>query len=63
VELSTVQLKLFSLEGREVMTIADENFSEGTHQLTINRQSLSAGIYFLQLKTSSSTITKKVVIE
>jgi len=60
---SQVSIKLFSLEEKEVMTIMDGNFSEGDHRFSFGRETLVAGIYLLQLKTSSATLTKKLVVE
>ena len=60
---SPVIIRLFSVEAKEIMTIADENFSEGVHEVNFNRQLLTAGIYFLQLKTNEGVMNKKVVIE
>ncbi|HEX3079771.1 MAG TPA: T9SS type A sorting domain-containing protein, partial [Puia sp.] len=57
-----VSIRLISAEGKEVMTIANGNFSEGNHEVNFNRQSLAAGIYFLQFKTNHEMTTRKVVI-
>jgi len=60
---SPVIIGLFSVEAKEVMTIADENFSEGVHEVKFNCQSLTAGIYFLQLITNEGVMTKKIVVQ
>ena len=56
-------IELFSVDGKKVMTIADKNFSEGNYQLNFNREGLVSGIYFLQMKTSTTTRTEKLVVE
>jgi len=58
-----VSIKLFSVDGKEMLTIADGSFTGGDHKLTFNREGLNAGIYFLQFKTAAETITMKVVVE
>lgn len=60
---SPVSIKLFSVDGKKVMTIAEGNFSEEKHLIQFNRENLAAGIYFLQVKTSSENFTEKIVIE
>lgn len=63
VAAAKVSIELFSVDGKKVMTIADESFSDGNHELNLNRTSLSAGIYFLQLKTDGETLQQKLVIQ
>jgi photosystem II stability/assembly factor-like uncharacterized protein len=60
---SQVTIRLFSLDEKNVMPIADGNYSEGNHQLQFSRKNLAAGIYFLQLKTQSLALIEKIVIE
>jgi hypothetical protein len=60
---SSVVIKILDLNGRTLKVIADDFFSEGNHELTFNRESLSAGIYFLEVKTNEGVMIKKVVIE
>ena len=40
-------MQIIDVNGRLVRVIADENFSEGNHDVTFSRESLAAGIYFL----------------
>jgi serine protease AprX len=60
---SEMKIELFDLQGRKIRTIADENFAEGKNEINLNKESLAAGIYFLQFKTQTETITKKLVVE
>jgi hypothetical protein len=69
-ENSHTTIILFDLAGRKITcpdfigeTLLNENLSEGDHQLTFNRESLAAGIYFLQVKMNGEVMTRKVVIE
>ncbi|MBK6484809.1 MAG: T9SS type A sorting domain-containing protein [Chitinophagaceae bacterium] len=62
-EISPVVIEIMDVNGRSIRVIANNNFSSGTHEVTFNRESLIAGIYFLQLKTNVGMMMKKVVIE
>ena len=56
-------MELFDLAGRKIITLLDVNVKEGNHEVQLNREPLSAGIYFLQLKTSTYIVAKKIVVE
>ena len=56
-------IEIFSMDGKKVMTIADENFSEGNQEIKFNRESLTPGIYFLQLQSNEGVAVKKMVTE
>ena len=60
---SAVSFKLFSVDGKEVMTIADENFSEGNHSIGFDAEKLTAGIYFVQLSAHTFKMITKLVIQ
>ncbi|MCY7409431.1 MAG: T9SS type A sorting domain-containing protein [Chitinophagales bacterium] len=62
-EASNVSIKLFSMEGKEVKTICNENFTEGDHQSELDRKEIAAGIYFLQFKMNDQVVMKKMVIQ
>ena len=62
-EPSHFSIKLFSAAGKEVMTVTDENFTEGDHEVNLNRESLASGIYLLKCKTSDLSFIKKIVAE
>jgi len=51
------------VNGRLLKVITNENFSEGNHEVTFNRESLSAGIYLLQLRTNEGVIIRKLMME
>ena len=58
-----MKIELFSVDGKKVMMIADENFSEGNQEIKFNRESLTPGIYFLQLQSNEGVAVKKMVTE
>lgn len=60
-----VSLKIFDLLGNEISTIIDNEFKEaGFHQynISIEKYSLTSGVYFYQLRTSDRKETKKMVV-
>ena len=68
-EDSRVQLELLDVSGRKLQTVFDETATAGDHVVTLNRNGLSAGLYFLQMRMNDpnasgqvSVITKKVMI-
>ena len=62
-DASSVVIELMDVNGRSLKVIADADFSEGNHEAAFNRGSVSAGIYFLQVKTNEEVMMKKMVIE
>jgi len=46
-----------------MQTLIDANTQAGTHQLQLNREQLTAGIYFLQVKMNDETSIMKIVIQ
>lgn len=55
-----VTLKVFDISGREVANLVGENLKAGSYQVPFNAGELSSGVYFYQLRTSSSVETKKM---
>lgn len=68
-EDSRVQLELYDVAGRKMQTVLDDNMAAGNHSLTLNRNELNGGIYFLKMRMNNpdesgqvEVITKKVMI-
>ncbi len=64
---SNITLRLYDINGRYIVQLADNSLPQGTHSLSfnfsgINKQKLSAGVYYLQLQTNYSTETIKVIV-
>lgn len=57
-----IKLSLLNYEGLKISDIADRQFSEGEHNLNINLNELSAGIYFLRLQSGSTELIKRIVV-
>jgi hypothetical protein len=60
---SAVTIDLFDLQGRKVQSIVEGNYKVGDHQLMLQKKNLTAGVYFLQLKSDSGMTTQKLIIE
>ena len=56
-------MELLDLSGRKMKTLLDAKTQAGNHQLQLNREQLTAGIYFLQVKRNGETSVMKIVIE
>ncbi len=55
-------LGLYSLEGREVATIADGYFHAGWQNVTLEAGDLPAGVYLARLAAGSEVATTRVVV-
>jgi len=53
-------LQVFDITGRLVETIENDKLLPGEHAFTWDASGLSSGIYFVQLKTPSGSITQKI---
>jgi len=59
---SIVEIKLFDLTGREVVTIINDNMKQGIHSINLNANDLSSGLYFVRLEGSGFMATRKVIL-
>ena len=59
---SPVNLKIFDMKGREIITLIDEELPAGDHEINYNANELSSGVYFYLLKTDNSSQMKKFMI-
>ena len=57
-----VKIRLFDNIGREVLTIAEDNFSKGTHEVIMQADSLRNGTYYYQVQQGASQLMKTMII-
>jgi hypothetical protein len=61
-EHSRVALKLYNVAGREVRTLADEEYEPGTYRAVLDGQGLPSGIYFCRMTAGEFTATSRLVL-
>jgi hypothetical protein len=59
---SHVTLKVYDVLGREVATLVNQTMEAGAHTVQWDASASPSGVYFYRLKTSASTITKKMLL-
>lgn len=57
-----VAIRVFDVLGREVATLVDEVVSVGTHTVHFDAAGLASGVYFYQLKTGSTSLTRTMLL-
>lgn len=57
-----VQVKVYDLVGREVVTLVDDRLDAGTYEVKFDAGNLTSGIYFYQLKSEKFSDTKKLIL-
>lgn len=58
----TISLKLYSVDGKQVGTLCEGNYSAGSHQVELDASSLSSGVYFYRLQLGSFSQTRKFML-
>ncbi|MBZ0265735.1 T9SS type A sorting domain-containing protein [bacterium] len=59
---SQVELRLFDVLGREVLTLLNSSQTAGRHSLSFGSNNLASGIYILSLKSGDFTDQKRMVL-
>ncbi|MCX7833791.1 MAG: T9SS type A sorting domain-containing protein, partial [Ignavibacteria bacterium] len=57
-----VELKVFDISGREIITILNNTLKPGSYNFKINTEYLTSGIYFYRLIAGSTIITRSMVL-
>jgi hypothetical protein len=58
---NTISVEVFDITGRVVY---ENNFNvTSEHSQTVNIQNPTSGVYFINVKSGSSIVTKKIIIE
>jgi len=61
-EAGYASVKIYSVLGREVATLAARHHAAGTYSVTWDASQMSAGVYFYELRSGAYTQTKKLVL-
>ncbi len=59
---STVELAVYSVDGRKLQTIVNEEKIAGEHVTTLDASNLQTGLYYVRLITGSKAYTKKLML-
>lgn len=57
-----VQIKLLNFVGAEMLTLTDEYYFPGRYTLTMDRNSMEPGIYFIQMTVNDRQQMKRLII-
>ena len=57
-----ITVDLLNAQGKKIRIITDRNYSAGSHQITINDPSLSSGLYFVHIRSSVGSETRKILL-
>jgi len=57
-----VELKIFNILGKEIMTLVNKKQETGIYEVKFNSSNFSSGIYFYYIKAGSYSETKKMII-
>ncbi len=60
---SNVQLRIYDISGREILTLVNEKLKAGNYSLKWNASSYSSGVYFYRITTDAGfTETRKMIL-
>ncbi|MCK5739881.1 T9SS type A sorting domain-containing protein, partial [bacterium] len=57
-----VTVKVFDVTGREVATLLDQSMKAGQHVVSFDAANFTSGIYFYQMKTTSFSAVKQMIL-
>jgi len=57
-----VQIKVYDISGKEVMSLVNENKTAGNYEVKFNGANLSSGIYFYRINAGEFVQTKRMVL-
>ncbi len=58
----SVSLRLYNVQGREVMRLSDDQLAAGEHTVSFNAGDLASGVYFIQLQQPGGIATMQKVL-
>ena len=57
-----VLLKVYDIQGHEVMTLVDENYAPGSYRAKLNSSDIASGIYLYQIRMGGFQAVRKLVV-
>ncbi|SVD03352.1 uncharacterized protein METZ01_LOCUS356206, partial [marine metagenome] len=57
-----VSLKVYNLQGREVISLVDQNMEAGYHSVVWNADNYPSGVYFVKMVTGKYLSTQKLML-
>jgi len=57
-----VNLKVFDVLGREILTVFDGNLPNGNHSYMVDGSNLKSGTYFYKLQSSNYNLIKQMTL-
>ena len=57
-----IQINILDIQGRNIKSILNDEYSRGNHRIEINANDLSSGVYFIELIGNSSTDFSKIIL-
>jgi hypothetical protein len=61
-DASWVELAVFDVQGQEVQSLVNGQWSSGKHSVTWNAEGMASGVYFVRLKAGEFSQTQKMVL-
>ncbi len=61
-EASHVTIKIYSITGAEVRTLADNDYPAGTHTITFNARNLPSGMYFYVMQAGEARMVRRLML-
>ena len=57
-----MKIKLFDGIGREILTVSEANYNQGTHEVILDVSSLRNGNYYYQVQSEDKQMMKTMVV-
>lgn len=66
-KLQNVRVDIYNLKGQKVVSLCNEEFSNGTHKITWNGKDandklVASGLYMYKIKTNNNTVSNKILL-
>jgi hypothetical protein len=59
---SRISITIYDLLGRGIVTLSDQNYIEGSHEIVFDANNLASGIYFVRMQAGNFIQTRKMVL-